>query len=173
MTFTRVGLLSKVASLFDPLGIAAPLTVKAKIKLRELCDRGLKWKDEVSEEDKVWWRSWIAKCDELESLHLPRCLFPNDDNIEESELVACCDASKEACAAGVYLRNIYKDGVITTRLLKAATKLAPKTCLSIPKLELNAALLGARLLKSTGACLTHKITRRYLFTDSSSVRNWL
>ena len=32
--FTRVGLLSKTASLVDPMGTAAPLVVKAKIQLR-------------------------------------------------------------------------------------------------------------------------------------------
>ena len=32
--FTRAGIASKVASIFDPLGTAAPLIVKAKIRLR-------------------------------------------------------------------------------------------------------------------------------------------
>ena len=41
VTFTNVGLLSQVASLFDPLGAAAPLSVKAKIRLRLLGLKGL------------------------------------------------------------------------------------------------------------------------------------
>ena len=36
-----VGLLSKVASIYDPLGQAAPALVKAKIELRELGTKGL------------------------------------------------------------------------------------------------------------------------------------
>ena len=55
VTFTYVGLLSQVASLFDPLGTAAPLTIKAKIRLRLLGLKGLKWNDLVDGEDRRWW----------------------------------------------------------------------------------------------------------------------
>ncbi len=41
VNYTRVGLLAQVAGLFDPLGTAAPMTVKTKIKLRELGVKGL------------------------------------------------------------------------------------------------------------------------------------
>lgn len=42
---TRVSLTSKVAGVFDPLGLAAPLIVKAKVRLRELGVKGLKVSD--------------------------------------------------------------------------------------------------------------------------------
>ena len=173
VNFTRVGLLSKVASLFDPMCLAAPLTVKAKIKLRELNDKGLKWKDAVEEEDRRWWVTWLLRYEELQNFKMDRCLFRNEDKIVECSLLTFCDASQEAYSAAVYLRIEYNDGLITSSLIKAATKLAPKTCLSIPKLELNAALLGSRLLGHTGSYITRPIQRRTLFTDSSCVRNWL
>jgi hypothetical protein len=53
VNYTRVGLLAQVAGLFDPLGTAAPMTVKAKIKLRELVVKGLQWDDPVVGEEKV------------------------------------------------------------------------------------------------------------------------
>lgn len=43
VAYTRIGLTSKTVTVFDPLGFAAPLTVKAKIRLRELCMRGIGW----------------------------------------------------------------------------------------------------------------------------------
>ena len=52
--FTRVDLISRVASVFDPLGTASPLIVKAKIRLRELGIKGLKWTDAVVGEDQLW-----------------------------------------------------------------------------------------------------------------------
>lgn len=57
--------------------------------------------------------------------------------------------------------------------VKAANKLAPKKSISIPKLELNAALLGARLAVTIGTSLPVKIIRRRFWTDSSTVRNWI
>lgn len=52
INYTRVGLRSKVAGLFDPQGTAAPMTVKAKICLRQLGVKGLKWDDPVTGSDR-------------------------------------------------------------------------------------------------------------------------
>ena len=54
ITFTRRGLLSKLASVFDPLGLAAPVTVQAKIKLKILGLGGLHWDAEIPEAEKTW-----------------------------------------------------------------------------------------------------------------------
>ncbi|KAI9554965.1 hypothetical protein GHT06_020249 [Daphnia sinensis] len=49
----------------------------------------------------------------------------------------------------------------------------PKKTISVPKLELNAALQAARLARSVQGALTRTLHRRYLWTDSSTVRNWI
>ncbi|XP_032798967.1 uncharacterized protein LOC116935851 [Daphnia magna] len=54
LVYTRAGIASKMASLFDPQGMAAPLIVKARIKLRELGTKRLQWNDNVSNEDRDW-----------------------------------------------------------------------------------------------------------------------
>ena len=56
--FSRRRLLSKIAGTFDPLGLAAPLTVKAKTKLKTLHLKGLGWDEEILDVDKEWWRKW-------------------------------------------------------------------------------------------------------------------
>ena len=38
---TRRGILSAVSSLYDPLGMAAPFILPAKLPLQDLCRRGL------------------------------------------------------------------------------------------------------------------------------------
>ena len=45
---TPAGLASKVASLFDPQGMAAPMIVKAKIQLRELNTQGFGHMDSIT-----------------------------------------------------------------------------------------------------------------------------
>ena len=73
----------------------------------------------------------------------------------------------------IYIRIHYSDGRVLVRQVRAANKLKPKKTISIPKLGLNAALLGARLLRTVCSTLGPKIQRRKLWTDSSTVRNWI
>ena len=81
VTYSRVGLLSQVASTFDPLGTAAPFTVKAKIRLRLLGIKALDWSDVVDEDDKEWWELWFTTLRQLNAIKVPRCLFPDEDNL--------------------------------------------------------------------------------------------
>ncbi|XP_032780196.2 uncharacterized protein LOC116918582 [Daphnia magna] len=126
VVYTRVGIASKVASLFEPQGMATPMVVKAKIKLRELGVQGLQWTDPVVGESRKWWEKWFDTLKQLNAVKIPRCLFPQELLIEETELHIFVDASKEAYAAVVYVRQIYRDGSIEIRQVRAVTKLAPK-----------------------------------------------
>ena len=81
------------------------------------------------------------------------------------------DASDEAYAAVLYIRNTYNSSQVIIRLVKASSKLAPKKTLSVPKLELNAALLSSRVDAATQSCITHPIHQRFIWTDSSTGRN--
>ena len=171
--FTRIGIVSKVAAVYDPLGLATPLIVKAKIKIRELSIRGLDWSDEVTGDDQIWWESWFEALSNLNSFTIPRCIFPSEVYITRTELHTFVDASEEAYAAVVYVRHQQKDGHITTRLVMAKSKLAPKKTISVAKLELNAALLGARLAAFVLQSLSRRILFKFYWTDSSCVRNWV
>ena len=46
---TRRGILSTVSSVFDPLGLLAPLVLVGKGILQELCRDGADWDDQVPE----------------------------------------------------------------------------------------------------------------------------
>ena len=173
VSFTRRGLLSKIMGIFDPLGLASPVTIKAKIGLSELGVRGLDWDTVIPEEDQDWWKRWIQWLKQLNSIEIPRCLFKEEETIESSELHTFCDASEEAFACVVYLLNRHRDGRIKTNIVMAKTKVAPKKTISVPKLELQAALLGARLAKYAEDGLTSTIKKRYFWTDSACVKNWV
>ena len=59
---------------------------------------------------------------QLRDVEFPRCLFPNEDNIVQTELHTFTDASEEACAAVCYLRHGYEDGSVVIHQVKNATK---------------------------------------------------
>ena len=52
VNFTLVGILRKVAEHFDPLGLAAPMTVKAKIRMQQDRIKYSKWNDELTGENR-------------------------------------------------------------------------------------------------------------------------
>ena len=78
--FTRVGILSKVAEHLDPLGLAAPMTVKAKIRMQKDTMKYANWNDELLGEDRDWWVHWFQEMKKLNLVELPRCLFPDQEN---------------------------------------------------------------------------------------------
>lgn len=55
----------------------------------------------------------------------------------------------------------------------AKTKVAPVLCVSIPRLELEAARLGARLADTIGKLHSFPIDQRYFLSDSTCVLSWL
>ena len=91
----------------------------------------------------MWWSVGFIILDRLSYFEFPRCLFPKESEIARRELHTFCDASEEAYAAVVYICNVYRDGQVLVRHIKRSIMLAPTKKLSIPKLELNAAVLGA------------------------------
>ena len=44
---TRRGILSIVSSIYDPLGLAVPFILPAKLLLQDLCRKGIAWDDEI------------------------------------------------------------------------------------------------------------------------------
>ena len=100
--YTRRGLLKKIATIFEPLGFAAPLTIRAKIKLKLLNTRGTGWDEKIPSAEEEWWKKWFERVPFLSRLRIPRCLFKNEDDILDIELHTFGDASEEAFAAVVY-----------------------------------------------------------------------
>lgn len=107
---------------------------------------------------------------QLNTVHISRCYFPGyaPESYDTLELHVFTDASEEAYAAVAYFRIIDR-GQVRCTLVGAKTKVAPLKPLSIPRLELQAALLGARLAKSIEENHTLNINRRVFWSDSSTV----
>ena len=55
---TRRSILSVVSSLYDPLGLAAPVILPAKRLLQELCRENLGWDDVIRSDHLVQWCEW-------------------------------------------------------------------------------------------------------------------
>ncbi|XP_046556736.1 uncharacterized protein LOC124265959 [Haliotis rubra] len=99
-----------------------------------------------------------------------------DEPIEPAanlQLHIFCDASEKVYGAVAYLRTEDEDGESSIAFMSARSRVAPKKCLSIPRLELSAALLGAQLSETLTSELTLPITSVTLWSDSTTVLSWL
>lgn len=82
------------------------------------------------------------------------------------------DASKEAYACVVYFRAESVDGIEVT-LIGEKVKVGPLKALSIPRLELMAAVIEARLLKTIRNGHLMMIVRTTMWSDLKTVLTWI
>ncbi|XP_062707580.1 uncharacterized protein LOC115257239 isoform X2 [Aedes albopictus] len=173
-TPTKRELLRIVMSIFDPLGLIAIIVIHGKILIQNVWRSGTAWDQPISDDLRDQWMRWTGLLKELERIKIPRCYFPGYDpsSFENIELHVFVDASEEAYACTAYFR-IFDQGRVRCSLVSAKTKVAPLKPLSIPKLELQAAVIGARLARTVMENHSLKIAKRVLWTDSSTVLSWL
>lgn len=171
---TKRQVLRIVMSHFDPLGVVATYTVHGKILVQDIWRSGIKWDDPISTADFKNWQRWVKVLPKLSEVRVSRCYFPNYNPISYAllEVHVFVDASELACCAAVYFRIIDR-GLPRCTLVAAKTKVTPLKPQSIPRNELNAAVIGVRLLKSIEENHTIPIQKRYMWSDSTTVLSWL
>ncbi|XP_049878088.1 uncharacterized protein LOC126375230 isoform X6 [Pectinophora gossypiella] len=91
----------------------------------------------------------------------------------KTELHCFVDASQDAYAACIYLRSLDEHNSVTTKLLCSKTRVAPLKPVTIPRLELCAALLGARLSYKVSNALRCEIGDKYFWSDSTIALGWI
>lgn len=104
------------------------------------------WDDPILSELLHQWRLYHAQLSTLEDVIIPRWTRLGSDVIHH-EIHGLSDASTKAYAAAIYLQVTSLDGSVTVTLLIAKSKVAPVKTVSVPRLELSAALLLARLVR--------------------------
>lgn len=169
---TKRTIISDISRLYDPLGWVAPSVIVAKILIQKLWMSRIDWDDEVPSWIVNEWTTYRADLVQLGQIRIPRWINTTT-NSKIVELHGFSDASKVAYAAVVYIRVIDNDGKIYVSLLTAKTKVAPIKQISIPRLELCAALLVTKLLDEIADVLN--IPKKYIhaWTDSTVVLAWL
>jgi len=75
----------------------------------------------------------------------------------------------DAYGACLYVRSILAEQEVAVRLICAKSRVAPLKTMSIPRLELCAAVLLTRLAKNIISTLRIHITQQYWWSDSQVV----
>ena len=170
---TRRGVLSIVASLFDPLGLVAPVVLVGKSILQEMCHLKIGWDDVMPEELQVRWEEWLSDLRHLRELEIPRCLqVDNLGQVLRTELHHFSDASSSGYGQCSYLRLIGKDKVHCS-LICGKARVAPLKMVTIPRLELTAALVSALVARTLKDELPISVDAEYFWTDSKAVLGYI
>ncbi|XP_055633678.1 uncharacterized protein LOC129774015 [Toxorhynchites rutilus septentrionalis] len=168
---TKRYVFSEIAKMFDPLGFVSPVLVLAKALMQRIWSANLEWDDIL---DPILFQEWVRIRDsltELSTLRIPRCVISPDT--VRCDIHGFADASGKAYGACLYLACTTADGKKSARLLCSKSKIAPLTEMPIPRKELCAALLLARLLSKVLAAIKSTVDSVKLYSDSQIVLAWL
>lgn len=167
---TKRKLLSEISKIFDPLGWISPVIIAVKIIMQKLWLISLEWDDQLPDEIKDRAEQLFCEFYLLNNINIPRIIFSTETNVTYHGF---CDASSAAYAAVVYCCKTSADGVVSSNIVMAKTKVAPITMVSIPRLELCAAYLLAQIFEYLMPVLHIEQNQIVCWSDSKTVLAWL
>ena len=171
---TRRGILSIISSVYDPLGFVAPFILKAKLILQDLCRHQFGWDDPIPEEYLKRWQAWLQELPKIEQLEIDRCFKPfNSEGTSSYQLHHFSDASQQGFGAVTYLRITDQSDAVKCTFVMGKSRLAPIKPVTIPRLELSAAVIATRLDRISRNELTLPITESFFWTDSTCVLRYI
>ena len=142
---TQGTVLSFVSTVFDPVGLVASYTVSARLLLKDIWKiSGQSWEDELPEDIRDKILEWHSGLPLVGQLTIPRCYFT--EPVDEIELHMFGDSSQDVlCAVGFLRARLSSLHKTQISFIFGKARVAPMKALSIPKQELQAALLATRL----------------------------
>ena len=165
---TKRQILSSLSSVFDPLGIFAPVLLQGKLMIREMCQKLVDWDQKL---DKDLLSRWVKLCKtfkEVSNVSFARRVFNSDNPIK---LYVFADASKEAYGCAIYVVQGQRSSLLFSKV-----KVSPIKERTLPTLELLAAQLSLKCLSTIfdndliPETLLESIV---LFLDSQVALSWI
>lgn len=148
---TKREILRVVMSLYDPLGLVSHIVIGGRLVLRDVWKTECEWDDEVPRDIHLQWIDWLRSMKILQNLKIPRWCGVSQ---EQRQIHIFVDAGQAAMSAVAYVRGQGPKG-ITTHIVAAKCKVSPMRAISVPRLEIQAAILGVRLGEMIIVCRSH------------------
>ncbi|XP_070527718.1 uncharacterized protein [Cardiocondyla obscurior] len=168
---TKRTILAEIASIFDPLGLLGPVIVVAKIIMQNTWQTQMGWEESVPQEFHQRWVDFRHELIYLKEIRVPRWVGSKD--MHNLQLHGFCDASEKAYGACVYVRTREGPAKYKIVLLASKSRVAPIKAISLPRLELCAAVLLAELTEKICTALNERKRSLFLWTDSTITLNWI
>ncbi|XP_022102427.1 uncharacterized protein LOC110985605 [Acanthaster planci] len=171
---TKRGVLSTVCSVYDPLGLVAPVVLVGKQILQSLCKDQADWDDPLPDPVRSRWEQWRSSLIHLQDLKVSRCFRPEDfGDVKSIEVHHFSDASNTGYAQCSYLRLQDTEGRVHCALVMGKCRVCPLKTVTIPRLELNAAVVSVRVSALLQKELDYKEYSEVFWTDSQVVLGYI
>ena len=133
------------SSMYDPLGMVAPTVICGRKIMQDLCKLGVGWDEQMTERQRSSWIEWLSSLEATESLQIQRCLKPDGfGKVTSFQLHHFSDASGWAYGSVTYARLTNEEGKVHVSFVKGTGHLVPLKSVTIPRLELMAAVTAVR-----------------------------
>ncbi|XP_065087291.1 uncharacterized protein LOC135709030 [Ochlerotatus camptorhynchus] len=167
---TKTSMLSSISQLFDPLGLAAPIVVRGKMLMQELWLLNCSCYQPVPDVLQFKWGEYFSSLEKLTEFRVDRyALLPH----AKVQLHTFTDALEAAYGACIYARSVDSSGNVRVRLIASKTRVAPLKRITLPRLELCGALVGAQLYAYVSKALQIEISDSFFWCDSTVTLHWL
>ncbi|XP_068675524.1 uncharacterized protein [Montipora foliosa] len=165
------GVWSTICSVFDPLNLAALVMLPAKQIMQDLWRKKKAWYQPLDGKILQRWQQW------KNNLPTPRCYLSRADHEKATlQLHHFCDASEIGYGTCTYLRIVYSDGTVECAFITGKSRNAPIKTVSIPRLELQGALLAARVdfdFERVVSWTDSMITLNYIYSESRRFQTYV
>nr|CAH8842548.1 unnamed protein product [Trichobilharzia regenti] len=170
---TKRGILSCIASLYDPLGYVAPLLLPPKRVMQHLCRSEFGWDEHVDVSIGAKWEAWLVDIKRIKDLEVQRCFRPQTFSPIAVSMHLFSDASEIGFGSVAYLRYESCSGEVSCSFVMGKSRVAPLKHVTVPRLELQAAVLSVKLLKYILEEIKLELSDVYLWTDSMIVLSYI
>ena len=161
-------MLSHLAKIYDPLGLASPVTLIGKQLYRDVCDEKIPWDTQLPGPLLKRWKDWNSAL--TENLTVPRTLVPYHQPISSLALHAFGNASAKGVSA-VYT-IVHQDQGVIQQFVSAKSRLAKKN-LAVPRLELVSGHMVVNLVTNKQATLNFLRLETHCGLDSNVMFYWI
>ncbi|KAI3376733.1 hypothetical protein L3Q82_000003 [Scortum barcoo] len=171
---SRRGVLSTVASIYDPLGFVAPFILVGKQILQQMCREKTGWDEPLSDDLLSQWESWLLDLQTLADVKIQRCYLPTTfGQVQSHELHNFSDASVTGYGECTYLRAVSATGQVHCSLIMGKARVAPTKVTTVPRLELSAAVVAVRTSDLLRKELEIEGAQEIFWTDSRVVLGYV
>ncbi|XP_057656756.1 uncharacterized protein LOC130894159 [Diorhabda carinulata] len=171
--FTKRRILSVISQIFDILGLIGPVITRAKLFMQKLWGLIIGWDDPVPDNVLISWLQFYNSLKLIEKLKISRHILITD--FISIEMHVFTDASQYAYGTPIYFRSMNSLDTVNVNLVCSKSRVAPLKVISIPRLELCAALLGVELAHTVIKATENeiKIDKIFYWCDSTIVLAWI
>ena len=171
---TKRNVLRVAGTLYDPPGLMSPFIIRVKVFIQQLWLKGFDWDELMPEDFKIKWEQWKSELELLGKIKIPRYIgLGSVGSVVPVELHAFGDASESAYASAVYMKSVDREGTPHITLMYSKTRVAPLKAVSLPRLELLAAVLAAKSASYVISSLHVEGIKLYMWTDSQVTLHWI